>query len=95
MFDCQHITFSGHAIQRMFQRGISKPDVLSIIASGETIAEYPDDTPYPSLLLCGFVDNRPLHVVVAFHEAVHACTVVTTYIPSADQWTTDFRTRRT
>lgn len=94
MLDCQHIKFSGHALQRMFERKIGKPDVLSVIAGGEIIAEYPDDTPYPSLLICGFVEQTPLHIVVAFDQPKGECYVVTTYIPAADQWTTDYKTRR-
>jgi len=94
MLDCQHIKFSGHAIQRMFERKINKTDVLSVITSGEVIAEYPDDTPYPSLLLCGFIEQIPLHIVVAFDQPNGECYVVTTYIPSSDQWTANYKIRR-
>lgn len=37
--DCKRVVFSGHAIQRMFERAISRDDVLAVIAQGETIAE--------------------------------------------------------
>jgi hypothetical protein len=46
--DRAQVVFSGHAIQRMFQRGIRREDVLAVLSSGEVVAEYPDDTPYPS-----------------------------------------------
>lgn len=44
------LIFRVHAIQRMFQRGISKDDVRSVLESGRLIEEYPDDHPYPSRL---------------------------------------------
>jgi hypothetical protein len=46
--ECERVVFSGHAVQRMFQRGIGRHAVLEVIAAGEAIAEYPDDTPNPS-----------------------------------------------
>ncbi len=94
MVKCQQVKFSGHAIQRMFERKISKSDVISIIASGETIAEYPDDNPYPSLLLFGFINERPVHIVVAVDQATGTCYVVTSYIPVPEQWADDYKTRR-
>jgi hypothetical protein len=48
----------------MFERAIRTSDVRSVIASGEIIAEYPEDAPLPSRLILGFVDDVPPHVVV-------------------------------
>ncbi len=56
--DCQQVVFSGHAIQRMFERAVGRDDVLAVIAQGETIAEYADDKPYPSRLLLGFAKTK-------------------------------------
>ena len=92
--DCKRVVFSGHAIQRMFERGISRDGVLAVIVQGETIAEYADDNPYPSRLLLGFVAAKPLHVVLASNEAASVCIVVTVYEPSVEQWNEDLRTRR-
>ena len=52
-----------HAAQRMLERGISVADVLTALNSGATIEDYPDDTPLPSRLTLGWVDERPVHVV--------------------------------
>ncbi len=38
--------------------------------------------------------TRPLHVVVIVDETHEEERLITVYEPSADQWTTDFRTRR-
>ena len=92
--DCKRVVFSGHAIQRMFERAISRDDVLAVIAQGETIAEYPDDKPYPSRLLLWPIGSRPLHVVLAFDEEAGLCIAVTVYEPDLEHWNGDFRTRK-
>ena len=91
--DCKRVVVSGHAIQRVFERGIGRDDVLAVIAQGETIAEYADDKPYPSRLLLGSVGAKPLHVVLA-SEAASLCIVVTVYEPTLEHWSGDFRTRK-
>jgi hypothetical protein len=42
-----------HAIQRKFQREISEENVRHVLATGEIIESYPDDSPYPSFLALG------------------------------------------
>jgi hypothetical protein len=91
---CSTLTFTRHAIERMFSRSIAVGDVAELIATGEVIADYPDDTPHPSALLLGFAGGRPVHVVVAKDERTSHCYVVTVYIPEAGTWSDDFRTRR-
>jgi hypothetical protein len=93
--ECERLVFSAHAVQRMFQRGIARDEVKSVIAGGEIIAEYPDDSPYASRLMLRFVERRPIHVVVALDTDNERCIVITAYIPRLDQWHPDFRTRRT
>ena len=59
------IVFRVHAIQRMYQRSITAQEVHTVIQTGETIEDYPNDVPYPSRLLLGWCGLRPIHVVVA------------------------------
>ena len=59
-----------HAAQRMLERNISVADVLIAVNSGATIEDYPDDTPFPSRLTLGWVDERPVHVVWATAVAI-------------------------
>jgi len=92
--DAKRVLFSGHAVRRMFERGLSKDHVLAIIRGGEVIADYPDDSPYPSCLLLGFVRGTPVHVVLAHDSESGAAVVVTAYEPDAELWNQDFRTRR-
>lgn len=92
--ECKRLIFSGHAVRRMFERQIRDGDVRSVIASGEVIASYPDDSPLPSCLILGFVKGVPLHVVVAMDSQGGTCYVVTVYTPDPGQWHSDYRTRR-
>ena len=92
--DYQQIVFSGHAVRQMFAREISVEDVRMVITAGATIAEYPDDEPYPSCLLSGVVRERTIHVVLAYDSETLTGIVVTAYIPDPGFWSSDFRTRR-
>ena len=78
----------------MFERKISEENIHEVIESGELIAEYPSDYPYPSYLLLGFPENIPLHVLIAKDNESDDCYVVTTYVPRRDIWNRDFKTRR-
>ena len=91
---CERVVFSSHAIQRMFQRGLGPDAVNAVISAGEIVADYPDDRPYPSRLLLGFVESRPLHVVVAWDAGTGTCIIVTAYEPQPEQWEPGFRKRR-
>ncbi len=88
------LIFSGHAVRRMFERSISPEDVRAIVESGEVIADYPDDTPYPSRLMLGFARGQPLHIVVALEQVTGQCHVITVYVPDQVHWEPDLRTRR-
>jgi hypothetical protein len=91
---CDHIVFSDHAITQMFKRSISVDDVGTIIEIGEVIQDYPDDKPYPSFLILGYVNDRPLHIVMAKNDLVNTCIIVTTYEPSPDLWNSDYKTKK-
>ncbi|MHB8544640.1 MAG: DUF4258 domain-containing protein [Leptospirales bacterium] len=92
--NCKTVQFTRHAVQRMFQRAITTENVRRVLESGEVIASYPDDTPYPSVLMLGYVQDRPLHVVAGRNPANEECIVVTVYIPDPVLWNEDFKTRR-
>lgn len=94
MNQCTSVKFSGHALRRVFERELSTEEVIFTIRTGETIASYPDDNPYPSELRLEWVNNRPIHVVVAQNQDNNECYVITAYVPSADIWNDDFKVRR-
>lgn len=93
--DYKRIIFSGHAVRQMFNRGLKKDDVLTVIRQGEVIIDYSDDKPYPSCLILGFVRNIPIHIVFAMDKQQQTGIVVTAYIPDTKIWADDFKTRRT
>lgn len=88
------VTFSGHAIIRMFEREIGSDEVLEVIDKGDAIEEYPDDTPYTSKLLSGCYNERPIHGVVARNEAENETIVITVYEPDPEKWESEFTRRR-
>ena len=92
--NCNNINFSGHAIQRMFARGIGKDSVIEVIRTGDVIVSYPDDYPYPSFLILGFKKAMPIHAVVARDDVDGNCYVITVYLPKAEIWEAGFRERR-
>jgi hypothetical protein len=90
----ERITFSGHALQRMFERSISRSEIRGVVVNGEVIAEYPDDKPLQSCLMLGILRGRPIHVVLAKEgEGAHVI-VVTAYEPDPALWEEGFRRRR-
>ena len=74
---------------------ISEPAVRHVIARGETIEDYPDDTPYPSRLVLGWDGPRPIHVVVADNADDDENIVITAYEPDPAEWESDFKRRKT
>lgn len=88
------LIFSHHARVRMFERRISAEVVAAVVAEGEVIARYDDDRPYPSRLVLGYDDVRPLHVLVAENAPAGEAVVVTVYEPGADHWHHGWRERK-
>lgn len=66
----------------------------AVIETGDVVAAYPDDQPFPSYLMLGWSGERPLHVVVAVDATASRCYVVTAYPPDPALWHADFKTRR-
>jgi len=91
--DCNNIVFSDHIISQMFKREISLNDVKNVLNSGEVIREYPDDKPYPSFLILGFIGIRPLHLLVAKDGETQTCIMVTVYEPDKNVWSVDLKTK--
>ncbi|MER3422593.1 MAG: hypothetical protein C4293_04520 [Nitrospiraceae bacterium] len=58
------------------------------------VASYPDDVPFPSVLILGFELGQPLHLVVARDPKTGVCFVITVYRPDPDLWSDDFKTRK-
>lgn len=72
----RRVVFSQHAFTRMFEREISPAAVKRAVQNGEVIENYPDDQPYPSILLLHFEEGRALHIVAGVDEAGLTCHIV-------------------
>ncbi|NGZ26828.1 MAG: DUF4258 domain-containing protein [Magnetococcales bacterium] len=81
-------------MQRMFARNIQPSDVVIVLQQGEVVEDYPEDTPFPSRLLLGWVNGRPLHVVFAQDPSNQSWIVITVYVPDKSLWSTCYKTRR-
>lgn len=92
--NCKELIYSRHAITKMFERQISKPEVEDVMNTGEEITGYPDDRPLPSSLILGFAGKRPIHIVVAYDENENKCILITVYEPDPEIWDADFKKRR-
>jgi len=90
----EHLVFRVHAIQRMFERAISKEDVRKALETGTIIELYPDDEPYPTRLVLGWSGARPIHVVAADNRDQGEVIVITVYEPDLDRWQPGFSERR-
>lgn len=86
--------FRVQAIRKMFERRIGREGVRSVISTGEVLREYPEDAPYPSRLVLGWVGDRPLHVVAADDREGRNTFVITVYEPDPGLWDPEFRRRR-
>ncbi len=56
--------------------------------------DYPDDRPYPSRLILGFVGERPIHVVSADIDEDNTTVVITAYKPDPNLWEPGFERRK-
>lgn len=62
------LIFTNHIVNQMNNRNISLDNVKHVLATGVVIREYPEDLPFPSLLILGYCDKIPLHVVFSLKK---------------------------
>jgi hypothetical protein len=86
--------FRVHAVQRMFERNVSIKWVKDAVNNGRTVEDYSSEMPEPARLILGFQGNRPFHVVVSENQETHQTTIITVYLPDADQWNQSFKRRK-
>lgn len=88
------LEFRAHAIRRMYERKISKDEVRDVIKIGKIIEEYPDDTPFPSKLIIGWINTRPIHVVLADIIEDKKTIIITVYEPNIKKWNENFERKK-
>jgi hypothetical protein len=88
------IFYRAHAVQRMFEREISPIKVRKALEVEDVIEDYSSEMPEPSRLLLGFQGKRPFHVVTSENQEANEVTVITVYLPDANKWKKDSRSRK-
>jgi hypothetical protein len=78
----------------MFSRDISEEEIEHIIYTGEVIEDYPEDCPFPSVLISGFYGIRALHAVVAYDQKNNEIVIITAYEPDEIHFEADRMRRR-
>ncbi|MCL5292761.1 MAG: DUF4258 domain-containing protein [Actinobacteria bacterium] len=77
----------------MFERRIGEDAIRHVLETGEVIQNYPDYKPFPSSLLMGWYESRPIHVVIVRDNKAQII-IITAYKPDVDQWQSDFKRRK-
>ncbi len=88
----EKIKWTIHALKRIRERKISAGTVIDTIMTGNIIKQYQDDKPFPSCLIFYGASEPPLHVV-ASSDGV-SVYIITAYIPTIDEWESDYVTRK-
>ena len=84
---------SKHAVDQMFLRRITVPEIREAFSTSELVEDYPDDKYGPSCLLFGrTLLNRALHIQCS-HPSRPMIKIVTVYEPVPELWV-DFKTRK-
>lgn len=83
------ILWKKHTLERMMERGISREAVKQAVLEGAVIENYPDDYPFPTLLIA-IREPEPLHVVLAWNAMLRQCHIITAYRPDLEHFEADF-----
>ena len=86
--------FRVHALKRMSERGFSPKEIRAALVVATVTEDYPNDTPYPSALMLGWISQRPVHVVIARNEADQECIIITVYEPDSVKWQAGYTRRK-
>ncbi len=90
----RRIEWQRHSLERMLERNISRTSVIEVVLNGEIIEEYSQDKPFPSVLFLGWINRRPIHVVVSYDANNNKTYFITAYEPGSDYFETGFKIRR-
>lgn len=89
-FESNSIFYTRHSKFEMEQEKfgrIFEHEIYEAIFNGEVIEEYPDDKPYPSVLIYGkTMRESPLHIVCAYNKEDDIGIIITVYHPDPDLW---------
>lgn len=85
------LRFSDHAFIEARKDGLTTAHLRAACERGEVVEDYGTRV----LLLCFAPEDRlPYHVVLEYAVADAQATIVTAYVPEAERWERDWKTRR-
>lgn len=89
------ILWTYHVQMRLKGRTLSREALLQAVGTYEIIESYPEDKYLPSYLVYCDSQEGVAHIHIATDVAEDNVRIVTVYRPRADEWTPDWKTRRT
>lgn len=96
-FEAGAVLYTSHARLEMREEEfgpVTDQELYEAMRGSEVLAEYPDDKPYPSVLVFGKTEaGRPIHAVCAYVAEEQVIVVVTVYQPDPRLWE-DYRRRK-
>jgi hypothetical protein len=90
----RRVFWTYHVNMRLKGRFIPRKAVLDAVESYEIIEAYPEDKYLPSYLVLARFGGDAVHVLFAADVEGNNVRVVTAYRPSAREWESDLRMRR-
>jgi hypothetical protein len=90
------VKWTRHALNELASEPVSVSEVEIALRQTEVIEDYPHLHRYlPDCLVLAFVSpGKPIHCVVAIDEPQDYILIVTVYLPTAQEWKDDWRTRK-
>lgn len=78
----RRLVFRVSAVRRMFAKRIMDADVRYTLATGEIIAQFPPEEPYPARVMEAFPRSRPTRVILAEDAEGRETVILTAYVPA-------------
>jgi hypothetical protein len=97
------ILYRDHGEAKRREEELSTDEVRAILEDGLILRRYPEDDPFPSDFVPGWIDGparlgtyekgRPIHIVAADDDERKVTWIITIYEPDPEEWTDQFKWR--
>jgi len=91
----EKILWSFHAVQKLRIEELRKSQIEDAFKNCVLVEDYDVGArPLPDCLVLGFINEEPVHAVVALDEDFDRILIVTVYRPSAERWKDGWKKRK-